>query len=134
MIEVNFFGKDARFHHIGLAVRSIKDASPLSEIITDSNQGVSVAFVLVNGIKMELIEPYGDNSPIAQSLSKGIKLLHICYAVSDIERVTKECRKYGFHRIAKPVPAVAFQNKRITWVYSNKYGLVELLEDPDKKL
>ncbi|MFQ5823910.1 MAG: VOC family protein [bacterium] len=129
MIKLDFFGENAKFDHIGLAVKSIKDVSPSSEIITDPIQRVSVAFVIVNGIKIELIEPYGDNSPVTDSLKKGVKFLHMCYAVSDIELVLKECRKHGFHPIARPVPAIAFNNKKIAWVYSNKYGLFELLED-----
>lgn len=128
MIELNFFGKDARFHHIGLVVKSIKDINPLAEIITDSIQRVRVAFVLLNGIKLELIEPYGDNSPVIESLKRKVKFLHMCYTVHDIEEVIKECRKYGFTCIAEPVPAAAFDNK-IAWVYSNEYGLFELLEE-----
>lgn len=129
VVELNFFGEHAKFHHIGLAVKSIKEVSPSSEIVADPNQNVSVACVVVNGVKIELIEPYSDNSPITGSLNKGIKLLHICYTVSDVEMAIKECRKHGFHCIARPVPAVAFDKRKIAWVYSNKYGLVELLED-----
>lgn len=130
MVELNFFGEHAKFHHIGLAVKSIKEVSPSSEIVTDPRQDVSVAFVVVNGVEIELIEPCSDNSPITESLNKGIKFLHICYTVSDVEMAIKECREHGFHCITRPVPAVAFDNRRIAWVYSIKYGLVELLEDP----
>jgi len=130
VVELNFFGEHAKFHHIGIAVKSIKDVSPSSEMITDFGQNVSVALVTVNGVKIELIEPCGDKSPITESLNKGVKLLHICYTVSDIEIAIKECRKHGFHCIARPVPAAAFNNEKIAWVYSKKYGLIELLEDP----
>lgn len=131
MIKLDFFGEDAKFQHIGVAVKSIKDVCPSSEITVDPNQSVSVAFVLMNGINLELIEPYGDKSPIKDSLNKGIKLLHICYAVPDIETAIKKCRKHGFHLIVRPIPAVAFNNRKIAWVYSNIYGLVELLEDSE---
>lgn len=127
MTVLNFFGEDARFHHIGIAVKSIKDVSPSSKIITDPIQKVHVAFVSLNGVETELIEPYGDNSPISESLMKGIKFLHICYAMPDIEKTIKECRKYRFHCIANPMPAVALNNN-IAWVYSNQFGLFELLE------
>ncbi|MCX5695204.1 MAG: VOC family protein [Candidatus Omnitrophica bacterium] len=132
MVKLNFFGKDARFHHVGIVVKSIKEVCPSSRITIDPIQGVSVAFVSLNGVKLELIEPYSDNSPVTGSLKKGIKLLHICYAVSNIENIIKECRKFGFHCIAQPVPAAAF-NKKIAWVYSNEYGLFELLEKKDSK-
>jgi len=130
MIEFDFFGDGARLHHLGVAVRSIEEVSPSSETITDPIQKVTVAFVRVNGIPFELIEPNGDHSPITRSLEKGVKLLHVCYSVPDLEMVIKACRKHGFHCIERPVPAVAFDNRKIAWVYSSQYGLFELLEDP----
>ena len=129
MIQLNVFGQNARLDHIGVVVKSIRDVSPSSQVVTDKIQKVSVAFVILNGVKIELVEPYGHLSPVAASLSKGTKFLHMCYRVSDIERILKGCRKHGFHLIKRPVPAVAFGNKRIAWVYSDKYGLFELLED-----
>ena len=130
MIEFNFFGDDARFHHLGIAIRSINSVSPLSELITDPIQKVNVAFVCLNGMQCELIEPSDKKSPVTRSLEKGVKILHICYVVPDIEIVIKTCREYGFHCIRRPVPAVAFDNRKIAWVYSKQYGLFELLEDP----
>lgn len=130
--RLHFFGENARFHHIGLAVKSIKQVSPSSEIIVDSVQKVFLAFVSVSGVKIELLEPLGENSPISESLKKNIKLLHICYSVPELETAIKECRKYGFHCIAQPVPATAFNNQKIAWVYSTEYGLFELLESPKK--
>jgi len=129
MVELNCFGQEAKFHHIGIGVRSIKDVTHFSERITDPIQKVSVAFLFLNGIQVELIEPYGHDSPIRESLDKGVKFLHICYEVSDIEMAIRTCRKHGFHCISQPVPAVAFNNRKIAWVYSNQYGLYELLED-----
>ena len=32
------------------------------------------------------------------------------------------------HKISKPVPAVAFDNRKIVWLYNINLGLVELLE------
>jgi len=130
--RLHFFGEKARFHHIGLAVKSIRDVSPSSEVIVDSVQKVSLAFVSVGGIKIEFLEPSGEDSPVFESLKKNVKLLHICYSVPDIEKAIQECRKHGFHCIARPVPAVAFNNRKIAWVYSPVYGLIELLESPGK--
>lgn len=128
MIELDFFGQAARLDHIGIAVKSIREVSPLSETTIDPIQKVSVSFVLLNGIKLELIEPYGDNSPVTESLKKGVKILHLCYAVTDIESAINNCRKHSLHCIAPPIAATAFDGRRIAWLYSNKYGLFELLE------
>lgn len=128
MITLNFFGKEAKFHHIGVAVKSIKDVSPTGEIILDSVQKVRVSLVQLHGIKLELIEPSGDDSPVVKSLKEGTKLVHICYTVDNIEKAVNECRRHGFLCISRPVPSAAFKNN-IVWVYSSEYGLFELLEE-----
>ena len=127
--EFNFFGENAKFNHIGIAVSSIKELSPESELTKDEIQKVYVSFVSLNGVAVELIEPLNDDSPVALSIEKGIKLVHICYKVSDIERALKKCREHGFKCIAEPQPASAFNNQKIAWVYSKHYGLFELLEN-----
>lgn len=128
LLEFNFFGNNARFHHIGMAVPSIREVSPDSRMTRDEIQKVFVSFISLNGVNVELIEPAGSDSPVILSIKKGIKLVHICYEVDDIEEALKECRKHKFHCIARPQLASAFNNKKIAWVYSIHYGLVELLE------
>jgi len=126
--KYNFFGDDAVFHHIGMAVPLISDISPGSQPVKDDIQKVFVAFISLNGVNIELIEPDGSDSPVALSIKKGIKLLHICYEVVNIDEALNECRKYKFHCIARPQPASAFNDNKIAWVYSKHYGLFELLE------
>lgn len=129
MLELNVFGEDAVFDHIGLALESIKDVfGDKLEIVSDDIQKVSVAFVKMAGITVELIEPLSENSPVNSSLKNDQRLVHLCFQVSDIGDAIKKGRKNGFHCIAKPVPAKAFKNKKIAWLYSKTYGLVELLE------
>jgi methylmalonyl-CoA/ethylmalonyl-CoA epimerase len=124
--KVDFFGEDARFHHVGMVVRSIASIQPDLEIIFDPVQNVNVAFVTLNGLTVELLEPASKDSPVGASLAKGIKLVHLCYEVADVEDALRRCREFGFFCIRKPVNAVAF-NREIAWVFSREYGLVELL-------
>ncbi len=128
MTECAFFGKEARFHHIGMAVESIRAINPACEIFVEKTQRVSLAFIHLNGIRIELLEPWGDNSPIAKSLREGVKLLHLCYEVPDLQAALGICSLAGFHRISTPVPAPVFDNRRIVWVFSKQYGLFELVE------
>ena len=110
-------------------MESIKDVyGDDLEIVSDDIQNVSVAFIKMAGITVELIEPLNENSPINSSLKKGQRLMHLCFQVPDIGDAIKKGRENGFHCIAKPVPAKAFKNKRIAWLFSKTYGLVELLE------
>ena len=127
-IDCSFFGKEATFHHIGLAVRSIQEVCPACKPFAEQTQKVSLAFVDLNGVRIELLEPLGDSSPIAKNLREGVKLLHLCYEVADLEEAIEECRAAGFHRLTRPVPAPIFENRRIAWVFSKQYGLFELLE------
>ena len=124
----NFFGEGARFHHVGLAVKSIQDINSAAEIFDDEVQRSLVAFINLNGITIELVQPNGEGSPVARSVQAGIKLLHVCYEVPDLDAVLASCRAFGFHRIGPPEPAVAFEGRRIAWVLSRAYGLFELLE------
>jgi methylmalonyl-CoA/ethylmalonyl-CoA epimerase len=128
VIEYAFFGKEASFHHIGLAVKSIRAVSPSSEIVVEPTQRVSLSFVRLNGITVELLEPWGDDSPIARSLRDGVKLLHLCYEVPSLEVALELSRPAGFHRLGPPVSAPVFDNRRIVWVVSKEYGLFELAE------
>ena len=129
MIDLKLLGDGVEFDHIGLAVPSIQDTVGTElEIHTDETQRVRVAFVNLNGAPVELVEPLDEKSPVTAGLKKGQKLLHLCFKVSDMDAAIKTGRENGFHLFAKPVPAVAFKGRRIAWLYSKDYGLVELVE------
>jgi methylmalonyl-CoA/ethylmalonyl-CoA epimerase len=131
MLELNPFGDDAVFDHVGLAVQSITatlGSDREVDIFSDDIQKVSVAFIQMNGLSIELIEPLGEKTPVALSLKKGQQLVHVCFRVPDIEVAIQKGRENGFHCIARPVPAVAFNNRKIAWLFSRIYGLFEILE------
>lgn len=118
------FGNNVSFHHVGLAISSLTEA----EAITDPIQKVKIAFAELDGCRIELLEPTGEDSPIFNSVKKGIKLLHICFEVDDLKSALDNARKNGFLLIASPVPAAAFANRRIAWVFHRIWGVIELLE------
>lgn len=127
-VMFNPFGESATFHHVGLVVRSIADVSPSAETWTDTAQLVKVAFVVLQGLRVELVEPISDKSPVSRALEKNQKLLHLCYEVEDIALAIDASRKKGFYCFAKPVPAIAFDNRRIAWLSHKEYGVFELLQ------
>jgi methylmalonyl-CoA/ethylmalonyl-CoA epimerase len=128
-VPLKLFGDGAVFHHVGLAVRSIADAAGCpADVVRDDVQNVAVAFVDVGGVRIELIEPAVAESPVSLSLDKGQQLVHLCFEVGNLEGAVAAARSAGFHKLAKPVPARAFASRRIAWIYSRTYGLVELLE------
>lgn len=121
------FGKAAKFHHIGMLVKSIANVQPNLEIHQDSLQKVRVAFLSLNGVLFELIEPSGIGSTVENSLRRGVKLAHVCYEVPGLQEAIDQSRPHGFVCIAQPVLAAAFKT-RISWLYSRNFGLFELLE------
>ena len=129
MLELNMFGSNAVFDHIGLGVTSIKEAvCDELKIVNDEIQKVSVAFISMNGIRIELIEPLGENTPITLSLKRGQQLVHLCFRVDDLQAAIRHGRAKGFDCLAKPTPARAFGGKQIAWLFSRTYGFIELLE------
>lgn len=122
------FGPSATLHHIGLAVQDIAVAWAGVEIFEDRLQKVRVAFVLINGQCIELIQPLSEDSPVSQSLRKGSKLVHLCYSVDDIDDAITHGAAQGYRCIGKPVPAVAFNQRRIAWLFHRQFGLFELVE------
>lgn len=126
---LNIFGSDARLHHIGLAVSNIADIKAEGLVVThDPNQKVRVAFIYIGGACIELIEPASADSPVSASLAKGIKLLHLCYEVNEIEHAVELAREAGMKVVQNPIAAEAFGRRKIAWVYHSLLGLFELLE------
>ena len=127
-MNINPLGPDATLHHVGLVVASINAVAPDDEVFFDPVQKVNVAFISLQGMPVELIEPQGEDSPVMQSLHKGTKLVHFAYECDDLEATIELCAKDGFRCIAKPVPAVAFEQRKIAWVFHRVFGLFELIE------
>ena len=53
---------------------------------------------------------------------------HICYVSEDIEEDIKALKKHGFKVIIPLTPAVAFDNKRVVFMYSLVIGMIEIVE------
>ena len=129
MQKIDIFGPNAVFEHIGIALKQIKDVSKNIDKIQDKIQNVNLGFIDCNGLTVELVEPIDVNSPINSFIEKNQTYYHICFSVPDLDESIASAKKYNFVKISKPVPAIAFDNRRIVWLYNIKFGLVELLEN-----
>jgi len=134
-------GTGVTFHHIGFVVKAIEKSAPdfaasvLSDwdgsIIVDPLQDVRVTFLQPRSPDMpvvELVEPLDSQSPVFQFLSKGGGLHHLCYQVDSLGEHLERCRAAGDFIVREPVPAVAFNQRRIAWVYTKQRLLLEYLE------
>lgn len=129
-------------HHVGIVVASIDAAARSYEHILDVRvssgpfvdplQEARVVF-LSKGQQgeaaIELVEPIGETSPVAGFLKRGGGMHHICYVTTDLDRRLAHLRARGALLVRSPAPAVAFQGRRIAWVYTPQRQLVELLEE-----
>jgi methylmalonyl-CoA/ethylmalonyl-CoA epimerase len=133
-----------RLHHIGFVVKSIaRTGKSFAEslaltwnekVFFDPLQKVSVTFMqsaVPTEPQIELIEPVGEDSPVRAFLSKGGGLHHLCYEVSSLETQLELSRSLGGKLVRPPMPAVAFDGRRIAWVYGKARLLVEFLESEE---
>lgn len=102
-----------KLDHIGIAVRSL-DAAKIYESLGLSvqhtevveTQKVRTAFLSVGDSNLELLQPTGDDSPIAKFIEKrGEGIHHICFRVDDIESHLARLQAEGYRLINEhPVP------------------------------
>ena len=126
------------YHHTGVATKDIEITSAFyknigysqSQIVIDEIQNVRICFLSKkNSPLVELVEPINDRSPVNEILKKNGNIpYHFCYEVDGMTEAILEMKKSGFIKIINPVPAVAFNNRLICFLYNKDVGLIELLE------
>lgn len=126
-------------HHVGFVVESINNTAEgfaLSlgttwdgKIFEDHLQRVKVTFLVSGkGASLELVEPCGMNSPAASFGRRGGGLHHVCYEVPALDEQLRAARSSGGIVVKPPLPAVAFEGRRIAWVFTRYKLLIEYLE------
>jgi catechol 2,3-dioxygenase-like lactoylglutathione lyase family enzyme len=96
----------------------------------DEVQGVRCQFMKMgDGGLLELLEPYGDKSPIQRHLQKGGGLYHLCFEVDDLDLTLQRLRDTGDAIVVcEPVPAPAIDNRRVAFVVTTDRDLIEFVE------
>lgn len=126
------------FHHIGIATSSIEETTKKYNLFGyhistdkfyDPIQNVYITFMeKLNSPRIELVAPVDQDSPILNTINKnGTTPYHLCYEVDDIKKEVETLKKMKFILISKIVPAVAFNNRLVCFLYSKESGLIELL-------
>lgn len=128
--------------HVGVAVPVLAPTTQmLSDLLgyrvvsgpfDDPIQKVSVIFLAKGDsdvAEIELIAPLSDDSPIRSILAKdGGSAYHLCFATADMEGALTHARSNGCVVISGPVPAVAFDGRRIAWIFTRSRQVFELVE------
>jgi len=129
-------------NHIGVAVPDIEAAIAMYRNVfgvTDITQpqdlppqGVTYSFVNLPSGQVELIQPYGDNSPITKFLEKNPKggQHHICFEVKDINAASLEMAKKGMRVLNEP--RIGAHGTPVVFLHPADAGgiLIELMETP----
>lgn len=127
-----------RIDHIGYAVKNIDKARKqmetlgyvFEETVNDPDRNIYIAFGEMAGYRVELVAPMSNGSPVDAHLSKiGPTPYHICYKSDSIETDINNLQKNRFKVTIPLAPAVAFDGKRVVFLYSLSVGLIEIVEE-----
>lgn len=128
-----------RLNHVAIAVKDLAAATAtyrdvlgaeVSDPLPQPDHGVTVVFITLPNTKIELLEPLGENSPIAKFLERNSDggIHHICYEVDDV-RVARDTLKAGGARVlGDGEPRIGAHGKPVIFLHPKDFNgtLVEL--------
>jgi methylmalonyl-CoA/ethylmalonyl-CoA epimerase len=128
-----------RLNHVAIAVRDLGKASAIyrdvlgaeiSAAVAQPEHGVTTVFVNLPNTKIELIEPLGENSPIAKFLERNPDggMHHLCYEVPDIRSARDRLRAAGMRVLGDGEPKIGAHGKPVLFLHPKDFAgtLVEL--------
>ena len=126
-----------RIAHVGIALEAVNSALPffrdilgLEAVPVNDSDGARIEAFQAGDSLVELLEPAGDNTPIAKFIAKrGPGIHHICFAVDDLDATLLRCRSAGI-RLVDDVPRIGAEGKRIAFIHPSSTAgiLIELSE------
>jgi methylmalonyl-CoA/ethylmalonyl-CoA epimerase len=128
-----------RLNHVAIAVRDLEGAARMYREVLGAQvsgpapvreHGVTVVFVTLPNTKIELLEPLGDDSPIARFLDKNPDggIHHICYEVEDIRTARDNLMRSGARVLGSGEPKIGAHGKPVLFLHPKDFcgTLVEL--------
>ena len=133
--------KNKKINHIAIAVPDIKEAAlkwqqalniKKNEIIVLEKHGVKVVFLEFSNLKIELLEPLNNKSPISKFLEKNPKggMHHICFEVEKITETINSLKNKNINILGDGNPKIGAHDKPVVFLHPNDLSgtLVELEE------
>lgn len=132
-----------RVDHVGIAVKSIDDTLEyyihtlgltLVALEEVESQKVRVAFIDAGNIKLELLEPVGDDGPVAKFIEKrGEGVHHIAFGVTDISTRMAELREKGV-QLLQDEPKIGAGGAEVAFLHpKSSFGVLYELCDKSGK-
>jgi methylmalonyl-CoA/ethylmalonyl-CoA epimerase len=128
-----------RLNHVAIAVPDLAAAAALyrnvlgarvSEPVPQPAHGVTVVFVELPNTKIELLQPLGENSPIAGFLQKNASggIHHVCYEVGDIYSARDKLKAAGARVLGDGEPKTGAHDKPVLFLHPKDFcgTLIEL--------
>ena len=128
-----------RLNHVAIAVSNVAAASAhyreqlgaeVSQPLPLPDHGVRVAFVSLPNTKIELLEPFGADSPIAKFLDRNPDggIHHLCYEVDDIIAARDRLTGEGARVLGDGTPKTGAHGKPVLFLHPKDFcgTLVEL--------
>jgi len=125
--------------HIGIAVKNLDEALEIYEgilglevenVCAFQEQKVKIAFLLAGETRIELLEPLGNEGPVARFIEKrGEGVHHLALNVVDIEAALQSIKEKGI-ALVDETPRIGAEGFKIAFLHpkSTKNVLVELCE------
>ncbi len=121
-----------RLNHVAIAVKDIKAASEVyrtklgaevSEIVPQPEHGVSTVFITLPNTKIELLEPLGEDSPIAKFLERNPDggVHHVCYEVDDIIAARDQLKTTGARVLGDGNPKIGAHGKPVLFLHPKDF-------------
>jgi methylmalonyl-CoA/ethylmalonyl-CoA epimerase len=129
-----------KLEHIGIAVKNMDHSNMLFSSLLGvthykieevESEGVRTSFFEIAGVKIELLEALGDDSPIAKYIQKrGEGIHHLAFSVKDISESIQSYKEKGFE-VINELPKKGADNKMICFLHPRTTGgvLIELCQD-----
>jgi methylmalonyl-CoA/ethylmalonyl-CoA epimerase len=130
-----------RLNHVALAVPDLDAAcaqyrrmlgAELSPPQALPEHGVTVVFITLENTKIELLEPLGDESPLAAFLAKNPSggMHHICFEVADIAAARDQLQAGGARVLGDGEPKIGAHGKKVLFLHPKDFmgTLIELEE------
>lgn len=128
-----------RLNHVAIAVPDLAEAADVyagtlgAEISVPQplpEHGVTVVFVTLPNTKIELLEPLGEDSPIARFLEKNPAggMHHLCYEVQDIGAARDRLLAAGARVLGDGEPKIGAHGKPVLFLHPKDFSgtLIEL--------
>jgi methylmalonyl-CoA/ethylmalonyl-CoA epimerase len=130
-----------RLNHVAIAVPDLAAATAqyrdqlgahVSDPQPEPDHGVTVVFVELPNTKVELLEPFGENSPIQAFLDRSPAggIHHMCFEVEDIMAARDKLKADGARVLGSGEPKIGAHGKPVLFLHPKDFNgtLIELEE------